>query len=1047
MNNRTNHHPQKTDTPTPVNLHPPNTTPNQQVNEIIIFNGQGIDPSINSAQHWKLPYFIENHLSNPIFTPIIIITEPWTKPHITNAQISMGDYQIVRADRKQRIRGGALLYIHNDLPISSEESYDEFYCQACICTIKPSNTIVASVYRPPDTPVENTDKLLNFLTTYISKATNDQHMDIIIGGDFNHPDINWEDLSTRNSDHAAKSLLGFMSEHFLSQYVNVPTRNDNILDLLLTNNSNLILHTSAEKTPMSDHKIVTALTQQSIKPLPPAAKPTFQPHTFRNLRIQKENLDPINEHIDSVNWDELRSLCSEQEFPELFRLTILQICELHCDPKTKSNRKPNKFARERKILNRKRRRINTRLIIAKGKSANPQCIVKIEKELQEVMDKIKESIQAQKEYDEKHAVHTISANPSYFFSYSKRFAKQPIKIGPLLDKDGKLQQNPKKMADMLQDQYASVFNDVKDEIGDNNANSDQSPTMDEITFTREDVMSAIKEVGQFSASGDDDIPSVILKHCAWEISYPIFLIWQDSLNSGFIPQKFKNQLITPVFKKGSKAIPQNYRPISLTSHIIKTFERIIRNKIVDHLERNNIICNHQHGFRKGRSCLTQLIKHIDIILRNFLNGQDTDSIYLDFSKAFDKVVHHILLNKLHCYGIRGKLLSWIKEYLSDREQTVVINGSHSYAAKVKSGVPQGTVLGPILFLVYINDLHHCINHSLVSHFADDTRILKAITTSSDVSLLQQDLNETITWSNHNHMILHEDKFELLCHTINKNNTMQLLPFSNQFYQYSTPNGTEILPSSLVNDLGIKITPDINWSPHINIIADNARRLISWVLSVFKDRSEETMMCLYKSLIRSRLEYSSPLWHPSKMEDIITLESVQRQFTSKISEVGDHSYHDRLKILKIMSLQRRRERFIIIQVWKVINGISPNDLQFELMNSARRGIKVKVPPINTNASQRARSLYDSSFGVVGPRLWNTLPRKISLISTKTTFKTALTRYLETIPDEPPVDGYTRHNSLLELNRLHLQGGRTLPNAAPASAWDAEDDDDDLQLLQR
>ena len=260
MNNRRNHHPQKTDNPTPVNLHPPNTTPNQQVNEIIILNGQGIDPSINSAQHWKLPYFIENHLSNPIFTPIIIITEPWTKPHITNAQISMGDYQIVRADRKQRIRGGALLYIHNDLPISSEESYDEFYCQACICTIKPSNTIVASVYRPPDTPVENTDKLLNFLTTYISKATNDQHMDIIIGGDFNHPDINWEDLSTRNSDHAAKSLLGFMSEHFLSQYVNVPTRNDNILDLLLTNNSNLILHTSADKTPMSDHKIVTALT-------------------------------------------------------------------------------------------------------------------------------------------------------------------------------------------------------------------------------------------------------------------------------------------------------------------------------------------------------------------------------------------------------------------------------------------------------------------------------------------------------------------------------------------------------------------------------------------------------------------------------------------------------------------------------------------------------------------------------------------------------------------------------------------------------------------
>ena len=960
----------------------------------------------------------------------------------------MEKYQIIRGDRKQRSRGGSLLYIHEDLPVSNAESYDEFYCQACICTIKPSNTIVASVYRPPDTPVENTNMLLNFLATYMKKATAEQHMDIIIGGDINLPGLNWDDLTANNSDHAAKSVLGFMSENLLSQYVNVPTRKENILDVLLTNNSNLVLHATAEDTPLSDHKIVKILTKQSIKPLPSIEKPTFPKHTFRDLRIQKENLDPIREHIDSVNWDELRSLCTEQEFPELFRLTILQICQIHCASKTTSARKQNRFARERRILNRKRRRISSRLIIAQSKSAKPKFIEKIENELQNVTNKIKQSVKEQKEYEEKHAIKTISANPSYFFSYSKRFSKQPTKVGPLLDSKGKLQQHPKKMADMLQDQYSSVFNDVKVEADQTNTNTDPGsniPAMDEITFTREDVITAIKEVGEFSASADDDIPSVVLKNCAEEISYPIFLIWQDSLASGYIPQKYKNQLITPVFKKGSKAIPQNYRPISLTSHIIKTFERIIRNKIVDHLERNHIICKSQHGFRKGRSCLTQLIKHIDIILKNFLNGHDTDSIYLDFAKAFDKVVHHILLNKLHSYGIQGKLLSWIKSYLSDREQTVVINGAHSYPAKVKSGVPQGTVLGPILFLVYINDLHQCINHSLISHFADDTRILKAITTADDVSLLQQDLNYTIAWSNRNHMILHEDKFELICHTISKSNIMQQLPFSNQLFEYTTPSGTDIQHSDLVNDLGIKITPSINWSPHINQLADKARQLISWVLSVFKDRSEETMMCLYISLIRSRLEYCSALWHPSRMEDIITLESVQRLFTSKIAGLSELSYHERLRILKIMSLQRRRERFIIIQVWKVLNEVSPNDLNFEVINSSRRGIKVKVPAINTRASQRSRSLYDTSFGVIGPRLWNTLPRKISLITNKTSFKTALTKHLESIPDEPPVDGYTRHNSLLDINRLNLLGGRPQPN--DASTLDTMDGSDDLQLLQQ
>ena len=127
----------------------------------------------------------------------------------------------------ERKRGGALLYIHEDLPISNEESFDEFYCQACICTIKPSNTIVASIYRPPDTPLENTNTVLNFLTSYIQKATAKQHMDIIIAGDTNLPGVNWDDLTSRNTDYPAKALLSFMSEDLLSQYVTVPTRKDN----------------------------------------------------------------------------------------------------------------------------------------------------------------------------------------------------------------------------------------------------------------------------------------------------------------------------------------------------------------------------------------------------------------------------------------------------------------------------------------------------------------------------------------------------------------------------------------------------------------------------------------------------------------------------------------------------------------------------------------------------------------------------------------------------------------------------------------------------
>ena len=987
-----------------------------------------MDPSINSASNWKLDYFTENHISKDseseeTFIPVIAIVESWLKPHITDAQINIPHYQILRADRKDRIRGGALLYVHEDLPVSEEESYDEHYCQAVVCAIKSSNTILACVYRPPDTSEDSNRDLLQFLSSYIHRVSKGDHMDIIITGDINLPGINWHDLTIkRDSDFkSAQALMSFMAEHLLSQYVDTPTRGNNILDLLLTNNSNLTLHITAEDTCLSDHRLVTVLTKQSMKPLPPKPKPTFHKHTFRNLNTHAADFDLINKHLKTVNWNDLRSLCSEQEFPELMRLTVLQICQMYSTTKSNNKRHPNKYVKERKILNRKRRSLNHRLIKARSKNSPSNKTEKIEKELSKVIDQVKQSIINQKEDAEKRAVEVVSENPSYFFSYSKRFAKQGSTIGPLMDKNNNLQQSPQKMADILQDQYSSVFSTPSEP--DPTTPQEDTPLMDEITFTQDDVISAIKEIGTHSASAEDDIPAIVLKRCAEELSYPILLIWRDSLESGIVPKNFKKQIITPVFKKGSRAKSSNYRPISLTSHLIKIFERILRTHIVKHLELNNLLCKNQHGFRKGRGCLTQLLKHIDRILNNFLNGHDTDCIYLDFAKAFDKVDHQILLAKLYTYGIRGKLLAWFKSYLSDRDQTVVVKGSHSYPAKVQSGVPQGTVLGPILFLIYINDLSKCIKHSVISHFADDTRISKAITETSDVSLLQEDLIETITWSDKNKMKLHEDKFELLCHTTRKHNPLQVLPFYSQYFEYTTTDGTNITPSSIVRDLGVNITPSITWTPHINTMVDKTRRLTTWVLSVFKDRSTETMMCLYKSIIRSRLEYLSPLWHPSKQEDIKCIESVQRLFTSKIKGLSEFSYHDRLKILGLMSLQRRRERFIIITTWKIINSVIPNELNFQITNSDRRGLKVKVPPLRTDATQQARSCYESSFGVVGPKIWNTLPRRISTITNKTTFKTVLTKYLSQIPDLPPVDGCASRNSLLDLNRMDLPGGHT------------------------
>ena len=218
---------------------------------------------------------------------------------------------------------------------------------------------------------------------------------------------------------------------------------------------------------------------------------------------------------------------------------------------------------------------------------------------------------------------------------------------------------------------------------------------------------------QNSASGPDEVPAILLRNCKNSLAVPIHLIWSHSIDHGYVPDFYKMSHIFPLHNKDSKSIPANYRPVSLTSHVVKVFERVIRKKIVHHLDSNDLICSIQHGFRSGRSCLTQLLHHFDDAMESLTNNLDFDSIYLDFAKAFDKVDHEILMKKLQLYGIHPKMINWIRSFLTNRMQGVVVNGQISFLAMIISGVPQGTVLGPIIFLIFINDIAHCVSDSII----------------------------------------------------------------------------------------------------------------------------------------------------------------------------------------------------------------------------------------------------------------------------------------------------------------------------------------------
>ena len=340
---------------------------------------------------------------------------------------------------------------------------------------------------------------------------------------------------------------------------------------------------------------------------------------------------------------------------------------------------------------------------------------------------------------------------------------------------------------------------------------------------------------------------------------------------------------------------------------------------------------------------------------------------------------------------------------------LVVDGFKSMIALIISGVPQGTVLGPVLFLIFINDMDTCVLHSIARLFADDTRVSKAIGSTNDVKKLQDDLDAIFVWSSVNNMSLHKDKFQFISHRYNKTNVMEDLPFFPEVCSYKTSDSSVLLPVNQVTDLGISVSNNLSWSPHIAAIALKARLKAGWVLSVFRTRLPDIMLMLFKSMVRSLGEYCCPLWNPVKISDIQELESVQKVFTAKIAGTKNLDYWQRLKQLNLMSLQRRRERFVIMHMFKILHGQTSNDLDIQFVNRPRLGNLAKIPLVKKHSMAANKTLYETSFAVAGPKLWNAIPYNLNSISDINVFKKKLTRFMLMVPDTPPVKGYSPQNS--------------------------------------
>jgi ribonuclease P/MRP protein subunit RPP40 len=446
------------------------------------------------------------------------------------------------------------------------------------------------------------------------------------------------------------------------------------------------------------------------------------------------------------------------------------------------------------------------------------------------------------------------------------------------------------------------------------------------------------------------------------------------------------------------------------------FEKVVRNNLVHFLEANDLFNKSQHGFRSGRSCLSQLLDYHDKIVSLLEKGLNVDSVYLDFSKAFDKVDHQIVLDKLSLLGIRGKLLLWIESFLTSRTQQVIVNGVLSNPCPVVSGVPQGSVIGPLLFLVLLSDIDSNIASTFLASFADDTRIWKGISGVTDASALQRDLEVVYQWAEDNNMSFNNLKFEIL--RFGLDSTLKTTT------SYTSPSGNIIDTKEHVRDLGVTMSSDGTFSEHIKKICQSARNMCSWILRSFSDRSHDLMLTTWKTLVLPILDYCSQLWCPQKKGDIQMVEDVQKAFTRKIPAHKGQDYWERLRTLQLYSLERRRERYRIIYVWKMLENMVPNftteQSRIRSYASPRHGRRCVVPPVSSALTSRVGSLREGSLSIHGSRLFNILPQHIRNMTNVELpeFKRKLDEFLATVPDEPQSPGYTdirraESNSLLHM----------------------------------
>ena len=755
-------------------------------------------------------------------------------------------------ESKARVDLSKILYVSKKL----ESTFVELLIKG------KKNIIVGCIYKHPFLEIDEFNTLFNKVLDKISR----ENKDVFLLGDFNI------DLLKVQDDNNIDDYYNILCSNFLIPHITLPTRitprSETLIDNIFSNNTEIHRAISGNLTiSISDH-----LPQFCIMPRGKIFKPKKQIIFQRPKTFDNENL--VSDFIN-VDWNSTLEIHAADPIAsfEKFKNKVDEIVDFHLPLKKLSKKEMKLDAKPwitigiRKSMQRRDHLLNKYI-----NSVNKQSASGIYDQYKQLRNQIVSLLKISKKnhYQKYFSDNFKNIRKTWegiksIINIHKISSNQPSSMNI----DGEISNDPIRIANGFNNYFADIGTKLQNKIhtsGSDFSNYLKTPNANSLfleSVDSQEILLIIDAMDCHKASGPQSIPTNVLKLVKNNICFPLKELINLSLATGVYPDQLKQAKVIPIFKnKDDPLFVCNYRPISLLSNINKIFEKLVYKRVYSFLVRFNCIYELQFGFQEKHSTNHALISLTESIRDAMDKGLFACGVFIDLQKAFDTVDHTILLKKLEYYGIKGIANDWFKSYLSGRTQFTSVNGYNSELRKIKIGVPQGSVLGPLLFLIYINDLHCCIKYSSIHHFADDTNLFVA---HDSIKTMQKQVNLDLKilckWLRANKISLNASKTEVL---IFKHPNKQLL-YSNN-YNEKVPfdikikiDGKKIKPSSYVKYLGILIDSQLNWNFHVDNLSTKLSRASGMLSKVRYYVNQKVLISIYNGIFSSLISYGSQIW--------------------------------------------------------------------------------------------------------------------------------------------------------------------------------------------